>query len=110
MPCRSGTIGGGIDQRQAAPDLLDAVDEFHLVTRWDLEANRLALADLVAGCDSLHRCTCGFDSRLEALQVGGVLHLEREPVDPDAGVLADRKAVMITFVPALQEDSVVSAF
>ena len=36
-----------------------------------------------------------------------MLDLERKPVDTDPSVLADCQAVMITLIPALEEDAIV---
>ena len=105
MPRRFGTIGRWVEQGEPAADLLHVEDQLHLVTRRHLEADRLALTDLVAGGDPLHRRTGPLDSRLELVEIAGVVDLEREPVDADTGVLANREAVVIALVPTLEEDA-----
>ncbi len=98
-----------VAQREPAADLVDVVDELHLVARRRLEADRCTLADLCAGGDALDGDPVALDTGFERREVVGVLDLEGVAVEPDAGVVADGEAVMVAFVPALEEDAVLRA-
>ncbi len=85
------------------------MDQFHLVTRRDLEPDRFALPDLVAGGDALHADPVGLDTGFEPIEIVGLVDLEGESVDTDAGVEPHRERVMVALVPALEEDPIIGA-
>jgi len=49
----------------------------------------------------------GFDASFEVVEVAGVIALESESIEPDAGVMADRQRVMVALVPTFEEHPVV---
>ena len=98
-----------VEQREPAADLLDVVHDLHLVAGRRLEADRLALPDLLALADPLDAEPVALDGGLELVEVVLELGLEREAVDADPRVVADRQAVVVALVPALEEQAVVGA-
>lgn len=102
--------GRRVGERQPTADLVDISHELHLLSRGQLEANRLALTDLLTIGDTFDGMAGGLDPGFEVREVVGVLDLEGEPIEPDPRVVADREAVMIAFIPALEEDPVFGSF
>ena len=98
-----------VEERQPATDLLDVVHDLHLVAGRRLEADRLALPDLLALADPPHAEPVALDGGLELVEVVLELGLEREAVDADPRVVADRHAVVIALVPALEEQALLGA-
>lgn len=98
-----------VEKRQFAAHLVHVSDEFHLLTRGKLEPNRFSLANFFAVGHPLHRVAGCFDSSLEVIEVIGVLDLECEAIQPDAGVVADGQTMVVAFVPAFEEDAVIGA-